>query len=557
MLPPPLETRSLGTVRTRLGVVLRTITLAALLLLPVAVVAGWFDRLAVTVEKASGRAAPPAKGALENAVRHIRSLPAKTEGLVLAAQGTQEGHWRFVNKSGEMLTVGTPDEMKRVISVLYPEAKGGTRLALYMTQDTVLRDRATLKALPAGTDLNVVVGGESYRLVRRTEGTTERLFAEIRSNLVIELGDRRLFEEAFWQLARPLKAASVRVLALEPGGPSTLSASPRIDPATRRALVDVIDPMSLVPAMGSVSGQTLLIVGRIDRDLLYVKPSSGPERSLLTKDLFRAADDADVNLIVLHASTTPRQPGGRNWLWQRVEVKGLEEALQHARLADFLNALGAPNRRLAVVALPVGRRTVLDLTPAGELPGGQATRPVSELFYNIVSDITGKVATAAVQANLRSVERQQELDKRLMAGVSSDLQIAYLVLAVLGLFGVPVSRAWWSRIWPPEVPTEYAGPTGYWAARAVRALAFWVVFLPLTAVAATPHNLATQIWEAVTGPARFWRRLTGRQAPAGPLPPRLPGTVLPEGTSLTTPSNSSRDWPVLEPPGLRQRYPNR
>jgi hypothetical protein len=556
-MPPPLETRSLGTLRTRLGVVLRTMTLAALLLLPVAVVAGWFDRLTVTVDKTSGRAARPATGALENAVRHIRSLPAKTEGLVLAAQGTQEGHWRFVNKSGEMLTVGTPDEMKRVISVLYPEAKGSTRLMLYMTQDTVLRDRAALKALPVGAELNVVVGGESYRLVRRTEGTTERLFAEIRSNLVIELGDRRLFEEAFWQLSRPLKAASVRVLALEPGGPSTLSASPRIDPTTKRALVDVIDPVSLAPAMGSVSGQTLLILGRIDHDLLYVKPSSGPERSLLTKDLFRAADNADVNLIVLQASTTPRQPGGRNWLWQRVEVKGLEEALQHARLADFLNALGAPNRRLAVVALPVGRRTVLDLTPAGELPGAAPTRPVSELFYNIVSDITGKVATASVQANLRSAERQQELDKRLMAGVSSDLQIAYLVLAVLGLIGVPVSRAWWSRIWPPEVPTEYAGRTGYWAARTVRALAFWVVFLPLTAVVAAPHNLATQIWEAVTGPARFWRRLTGRQAPAGPLPPRLPGTVLPEGTSLTTPSNSGRDWPVLEPPGLRQRYPNR
>ena len=98
-----------------------------------------------------------------------------------------------------------------------------------------------------------MVGGESYRLVRRTEGTIERLFAEVRSNLVIEMGDRRLFEEAVWQLARPLdKAASVRVLALEPGGPSTLSASPRIDKTSKRALIDVIDPVSLAPAMGSV-----------------------------------------------------------------------------------------------------------------------------------------------------------------------------------------------------------------------------------------------------------------------------------------------------------------
>ena len=267
--------------------------------------------------------------------------------MALAAQATQEGHWRFVNRAGEIFTAGTPDEMKRAVSVLHPEAKaGGRRPSTLPTTPSSATARRS-RTLPASAELFVVYGSESYRVLRRVDGAVERFFAEVRPNLVVEMGDQRLFGEAAWQLARPLDKAGIRVLALEPGGPSTLSARPRIDTATKRALIDAIDPDSLPAAMGSVRGQTLLITGRIERELLYVQPSSGPERSLLLKDLFQASEDADVNLIMLQAASTPRQPGGRNWLWLTVEVTGLEAAMQRARMADFLNALGAPSRRLA------------------------------------------------------------------------------------------------------------------------------------------------------------------------------------------------------------------
>ena len=222
--------------------VLRALALAVVLFLPVAVFAGWFDKFTTAAEKAGSRVAAGSAGTLEKAARHVKSLPAKTDGVALAAQATQEGHWRFVNRAGEMFTAGTPDEMKRAVSVLHPEAKAGVRLSLYVTDDTIFSYRAALKTLPADAELFVVHGSESYRVLRRVDGTVERFFAEVRPNLVIEMSDRRLFEEAAWQLARPLDKASVRVLALEPGGPSTLSAWPRIDKASKRALIDVIDP---------------------------------------------------------------------------------------------------------------------------------------------------------------------------------------------------------------------------------------------------------------------------------------------------------------------------
>jgi hypothetical protein len=556
--------------RARIGATVIAVALAATLALSLAVLLpGWFDRLPILTGKAASRSAPQAKGSLDNAVRYVRALPARAGTLALAAQGTQEGHWRFVNRAGEMFTVGAPEEMKSVVAVLYPTAKAGARLALYLTEDTSFRDPAAFKALPAGTDLYVVIGHQSYRVVKRPEGTGERFFAEVSPNLVVEIGDRRLFEEAAWQLSRPLDKARVRILALEPGGPSTLYARPRFDPATQRAQVDVVDPASLAAAIGSVRGQTLLVTGRIDGELLYVKPYSGPERSLLVKDLLQAAADADVNLIVLQATPTPRQPGGRNWLWLSVEVQGLDKALQRARLVDFLNVLGGQHRRLVVSALPVGDRTALDVSPIADLPGSAPGKGVGDFFAAIVADIAGRVATTTLQASLRSAARQQELDRRVVPGISTDVQLAYLVLLIVGLLGVPVSRDWWQRIWPPEMAGEYAGRSGYWAACAVRALAFALAFMPVTAVVAAPYNLARQIREVATAPVRAWRRLRDRKAGPGAPPPVPQAPAGLAAPSLATPSDSAsiwrefeaassgRDRPVPELPGLDRRLRSR
>ncbi|HXE87138.1 MAG TPA: hypothetical protein VN524_10135, partial [Hyphomicrobiaceae bacterium] len=119
-----IEIPRLGAWPARLRTLLRTVALAGVLLLPVAIVAGWLEKVAGTAV----RRGPPVSPALESAMRYVRGVPAKGDVVALAAQGTPEGHWRFVNRSGEMYTVGTPDEMKRVVTVLHPEARPGARL---------------------------------------------------------------------------------------------------------------------------------------------------------------------------------------------------------------------------------------------------------------------------------------------------------------------------------------------------------------------------------------------------------------------------------------------
>jgi hypothetical protein len=527
----------------RASPLLRAVALLALLFLAAAGLASWLTQPGSFVAKTSSASA----GALERAAAHVASLQSRGDAVPMAAQATQEGHWRFINRAGETFTAGTPDEMRRAPSVLYPD-KAGARLALYVTEDSIFQYRAALKVLPANAELFVVAGSESYRVLRRSDGTAERLFAEVRPNLVVELTELGAFRETAWQLARPLDKAAVRVLALEPGGPSLLSASPRIDPGTRRALIDAIDPERLPGALGTVRGQALLVTGRVEGDLLHFQPSSGRERSLMLGELFRAAEAADVNLIVLHAASTPRQPGGRNWLWLTVQVDGLDEALQRARLADFLNALGGANRRLVAAATLAGPRTMLGLTPAGDVPGG-TIRPVTDFFSGIAADISGKVVTTAVHASLRSAERQQELDRRLVPGIPWALQAAYFVLLGVGLLGVPLSRVWWERVWPQELASDYAGRMGYLAAAAVRALAYALIFVPATAVVAGPWNIFGQVADALKRPVRWMRRLAGRK----PVPE--PGAM--QGTAAAHPTAPPResDWSPLA--GIGKVVPRR
>jgi hypothetical protein len=81
--------------------------------------AGWLTRIAGSAEHGAARTVR--KGAaIDHVTAHLKALPDRPDGIALAAQATQEGHWRFVNKAGETFTAGTPDELKRVASVLLP-----------------------------------------------------------------------------------------------------------------------------------------------------------------------------------------------------------------------------------------------------------------------------------------------------------------------------------------------------------------------------------------------------------------------------------------------------
>jgi len=486
-------------------------TCAALLLASAAPAAqaNWLAKLARGAGEAGTEATRLGAVGLERAAAYIERLPATGKSVALAAHATPEGHWKFVNREGEVFTAGTPEELKRAVPTLLPEAASDTKLAIYLDEETVFGDRTLLHDLPGGSALYVVAGKESYPLVRRADAAPDALSAAVRPHLLVALSDRALFEEAIAQLERPLSRASIRTLALEPGGPVTLSSSPRLDPQTKSALVDAIDPAELAGALRSLRGQTMLVTGRTEDNLLLFRPSSGSEQSLKLRDLIESAADADVNLVLLNTEA-PRQPGGRNWLWQRISVDGLDDALKRATLGDFLDALGASRGEFhASVAREGSGRVVIRATP-GASGAEPFTGLVGDWLSKAASSITGNVVTSAVEVHARDEARQSELDNRIVPFIPADYQIAYLISLVAGLLGWPLARDWWERIWPQEQRSEYRSAVGFRAAQAIRLVAFLTLFLPLVGVPAFIGSLCLQVWGVVTLPFRFVRRLSSR-----------------------------------------------
>lgn len=480
--------------------------------------AGWLSRLVREAGESGGVASRIGKtgvGALDNAAAHVAGLPKLSGATALAAHVTPEGHWKFVNREGQVFTAATPEELARVAGTLAPEAAPGAKLSVYLSEDAVFRQRAALKDLPADADLHVVVGDDAYRL-RRT-GAGDELVAEFRPNVVMTLADRRLFEETVYRLARPLNRSNIRALALETGGPARLSSVPRYDPATKAALVDQVDPAALPQAISGLKGQTALVSGRIDGNRLVFRSSSGPEQSLDIARLVKAAEDADVNLVLLQTSAT-RQPGGRNWLWQKIAVSGLDDALKRATFADFLSALGGAGSELTIKAIPASHGRVT----FSAVPTPAATAPLTDTLNDWIGwdswlgEVTGHVAVKAADIYARDSAREQELDARIVPGIPSSIQFAYLGSIVAGVLAWHVSSAWWARLWPPEQRQEYGGRIGYLTARIARFLAWALLFLPLAGVPALFWVGALQLWSMVTWPFRAlrwaWDRVSPRRA---------------------------------------------
>ena len=490
-------------------------TCAALLLASAAPVAqaNWLAKLARGAGEAGSEATRFGAVGLERATAVLERLPATAKGSALAAHATSEGHWKFVNRGGEVYTAGTPDELKRAVPTLLPEAAADAKLAFYLDEDTVFGDRALLRDLPQGSSLYVVAGRDSYPLVRRSDAAPDALFAVVRPHLVVALSDRGLFEDAIAQSRAAIEPGEHPHAGVRARRPVALLI-PAARPQTKTALVDAIDPAELPGAMRSLRGQTVLVTGRIQENLLLFRPSSGAEQSLKLRDLIDAAADADVNLVILNAEA-PRQPGGRNWLWQRISVDGLDEALKRATLGDFLDALGAGRGefRASIGREGDGRvliRAVPDTSGAEPITG-----LVGDWLSKVASNVTGNVVTSALEVHARDEERQAELDRRIVPSIPADYQIAYLVSLVAGFMGWGLARDWWQRIWPQEQRSEYRGAAGYRAAQAARLVAFLTVFLPLVGVPALLGSLALQVWEFAALPFRIARRLSSR-TPASP-----------------------------------------
>lgn len=447
---------------------------------------------------------------LDHAFTHLKNLPEKPGSASLAAEVGHEGHWRFINSKGEIFTAATPDELARLREALLPGSSGP--LTLYLTPRTVFDSRALLGDLPADAELFIAPKSGAYRLQREKVSEIPVLTAEVRPNLRVRLDNEAVFNEILFQIGQPLKVSGLRVLALETGSPDALTAVPKFDAATRMALVDTIDPARLTASFKRIRGQTVVLTGRLDNGALSFLDAGGGPGTLSMDALRSAAREADVNLIIVK-SETPRQPGGKNWLWQTTTIPGLDHAVKQPLFGDFLAAIGNEGPPLTITGGHAGNgRVVLDVIPPPSA-GAPLTDSITGWIDSLAGEAMANIAISGLELDLRDENRQRELDLRIIPGVPATVQISYLAAMVMGLFGLGTAWKLWARIWPAEDREDYASYPGYVLAQGTRGLIFVLLFLPLVGLPMFLRYIAFQIWALVTAPLRALRWIRDRLRP--------------------------------------------
>jgi hypothetical protein len=442
--------------------------------------------------------------ALDEATRLLGARPDGVRRATLIVHRGQEGHWTLRNAAGETISAASPDEFKSALANVGRDAS-----MVLFTAPTLFRlDAAGLPKSDLGkasVRLEGIYDGAIHSVVRNRSGAFHLMK---RPRLGIALGDKADVDAAWAALDRRWSLAP-RALRIEPNGPKTLAASARVPAAApstdgkttalRKPLIDAIDPTALTDALRSVPRQTLVLAGRRDGERLLTE--SGGGRRPVTLDLLtlrRSVIDHDVSLVIVDQGNA-LQPETPSWLIRSTEISGWKRFLdRHAAagtVADFLEALLDPaDRPRAPVAVRVARLETdqpVDLVaaPLDVAASEPITRTVTRSLGDLGRRLAGSPPAETVRLLLPPTARQIELDRRVVGALPSWLTFGLGGLFLLGLLGSSVSWRWWGRLWPLEQASDYASGTGYRLAKAMRALLYAVVFMPLSALAAAPMRI--------------------------------------------------------------------
>jgi len=440
---------------------------------------GWLTKIESHFSSLMLFKARPEKSDWQMTVAKVQSIPDNMQAGVVAATVSAEGHWTFANGKGELFTAANDREMETMADALFPEGTSARGVVIYLSSVAVFQHRAQLKNLPASARLYLVSGDRSY-LLQSVSTQTEKdqvLYAQVRPDVIVALSQRDLFEELVWQLERPLPQDRTRVLSIVRNGPATFSARRPVHYAKSDMGVDRIASQHLIAALPALSEQLAILTGRIDGNDFIIRTGDGGEVTRNLENIRQVAVANDIGLVLLN-SKSPRQPGSRNWLLQRVDVNGLNAALESATVADFIGSLalaankvevrGTPpkNGRLRLIIAPIASNFI---APAGGLAG---------LISELASEVAGTVMPQTAQLDFPDRLRAEELSRRVLPGIPSVLQFGFAAVFVIGLIGIKAAWNWWRTIWPAELRNEYGNWFGYQAARGIRFLLFIVFFLP-------------------------------------------------------------------------------
>ncbi|MCP4932872.1 MAG: hypothetical protein GY927_01400 [bacterium] len=384
---------------------------------------------------------------------------------------------------GKELHIRSADDLQGTLIRFQKRLKktGGGKALFFVSQNDLFRSSKSTSLLAKIDGLHVITGSKTSLPVSRIldQKGADTWGVEIRKGMIAASHNAHDLSEALFRMNHTFNPADVHVVSFSKKAPDfpdpiNFAASGRVPDPT------LIDPTRLDRAFKVLRGKKLIVTGKVEGGVLFVKTRGGTVKRLPLDDLRTKAREANIDLIILGGKSTA-QPGKKSF-FGRQDGKKLSAAFATERYGDFLVALGG-KKKLMVMQLDavdeshVVWRSMPDSAKASKgLLKRMEKEPVASSLARALVNPVGKAAPKededelSIELNAKSKGWQTELEHRIIPGIPFGLQLLYIVNLIAGLLAWTTSSWLWEKIWRSKGRSEFSSKWSWFGYRLVRNL---------------------------------------------------------------------------------------
>ncbi len=337
-------------------------------------------------------------------------------------------------------------------------------IALIIQQSSLPRSIHQIDLLP--DNMPILIQGKHGRLFTYQRGKPASLSYK---NVLLQVKSMDEIRDGLWLLQRPPISRSPRFVNIDEKAKAPL---PNQVPNSSLR-VESIAAESLINSMHSFKYQTLILSGKIENGKLLGKDLNAPGVSL--KKLQQLANDKDINLVVLE-SDRPALVLKKLSASMKGAFKNLN--LPYDTTGDLFNRLRDPSSAAPVV-LSGSRSGTRQVAIQWKQDRDSSIPNQPNLSAEILKGMPLHLLIQSAKIHLPDQQRSQELEDRIIPGISSWIQFYAIFSVILGFITPTTSWRLWKKIWTLKPRNEFKHLLLFLSSWLLHRFLFLIPFMPL------------------------------------------------------------------------------
>ena len=337
--------------------------------------------------------------------------------------------------------------------------------------------------------------------------------------VTMKVHDNSSLRKAIWHLEKPILMGSPRLLSIqyERAIQSETNKKPDAlsDETGRLIHPTEIKAADVISSLDSMKRETVVLAGRLDNTNMHF----GSHESLDLASLKKAAEDNDINLVLLNTSK-PEETLNR--LAMQLTLRDRNDTSVGTFFNHYIGGITPDSKDTKAIPMmelersPSGDSQVVVQWKTSERMAETQPIPTAEdrsniewiahlavhsLLHNTLHNglqNTEDGAQDSIQLYHPDEARSDELESRIIPGVHSFIQIYLITSAFFGFMALITSWRAWNYLWKPQRPTRWWGWLLFLVIWPMHKVLFLIAFLPIAGFFTFWYIVLSTFWKVIS-----------------------------------------------------------